>query len=454
MKYTYVTRSELIYRMKGYPMSEIKNIKAIEILDSRGNPTLEVEVTLHDGILGRAAVPSGASTGAHEAIELRDNDKKRYLGKGVRKAVQNVNQQIANKLKGHCVLDQVGIDKTMIELDGTPNKGNLGANAMLGVSMACAHAAAAHSGLPLYRYIGGTNAKILPVPMMNILNGGKHADNNVDFQEFMIMPLGAPSFSEGLRMGTEVFHHLKKVLHDKHLNTAVGDEGGFAPNVKSSDEALELIAKAVENAGYKLGQDIVFALDAASTELFEEAKHKGKEGYCFFKSNPEKVASSDEMIDFWVSLCNKWPIKSIEDGLSEDDWAGWQKLTKAIGSKVQLVGDDLFVTNTKRLERGINEKSGNSILIKVNQIGTLTETLESIELARRNSMTTIISHRSGETEDTTIADIAVGTNAGQIKTGSASRTDRIAKYNQLLRIEAALGSNARYGKEVWPRERL
>jgi enolase len=454
MKYTYVTRSELIYRMKGYSMSEIKNIKAIEILDSRGNPTLEVEVTLQDGTLGRAAVPSGASTGAHEAIELRDNDKKRYLGKGVRKAVQNVNQQIANKLKGHCVLDQIGIDKTMIELDGTPNKGNLGANAMLGVSMACAHAAAAHSGLPLYRYIGGTNAKILPVPMMNILNGGKHADNNVDFQEFMIMPLGAPSFSEGLRMGTEVFHHLKKVLHDKHLNTAVGDEGGFAPNVKSSDEALELIAKAVENAGYKLGQDIVFALDAASTELFEEAKHKGKEGYCFFKSNPEKVASSDEMIDFWVSLCNKWPIKSIEDGLSEDDWAGWQKLTKAIGSKVQLVGDDLFVTNTKRLERGINEKSGNSILIKVNQIGTLTETLESIELARRNSMTTIISHRSGETEDTTIADIAVGTNAGQIKTGSASRTDRIAKYNQLLRIEAALGSNARYGKEVWPRERL
>lgn len=435
-------------------MSCIRSIQAIEILDSRGNPTLEVDVVLENGKNGRAAVPSGASTGAHEAIELRDNDKKRYMGKGVRKAVQNVNQQIASKLKGHCVLDQIGIDRTMINLDGTSNKENLGANAMLGVSMACAHAGAAVSGMPLYRYIGGTNARVLPVPMMNILNGGKHADNNVDFQEFMIMPLGASSFSEGLRMGTEVFHHLKKVLHDKHLNTAVGDEGGFAPNVKSSDEALELISKAIENAGYKLGEDIVFALDAASTELFEEARHKGKEGYCFFKSSPEKIISSDEMIDFWVSLCKKWPIRSIEDGLSEDDWKGWQKLTQAIGSKVQLVGDDLFVTNTKRLERGINEKSANSILVKVNQIGTLTETLESIELARRNNFTTIISHRSGETEDTTIADIAVGTNAGQIKTGSASRTDRIAKYNQLLRIEAALGASARYGRDVWPKEKF
>jgi enolase len=435
-------------------MSFIKSVHAREILDSRGNPTLEVDVTLENGMVGRAAVPSGASTGAHEAVELRDNDKKRFLGKGTRKAVENVNHHIAAKLKGHCVLNQVGIDHLLLEIDGTPNKGNLGANAMLGVSMACAHAGAAKTGLPLYRYIGGTNACVLPVPMMNILNGGKHADNNVDFQEFMIMPLGAPTFAEGLRMGTEIFHHLKKVLHDKGLNTAVGDEGGFAPNVKSTDEALEFISKAVENAGYKLNEDIFFALDAACTELFEEGKHKGKNGYCFFKSNPEKVISSDEMVDYWVNLCKKYPIRSIEDGLSEDDWDGWKKLTAALGGKVQIVGDDLFVTNTTRLQRGINEKAGNSILVKVNQIGTLTETLEAIELAKRNSFTTIISHRSGETEDTTIADIAVATNAGQIKTGSASRTDRIAKYNQLLRIEEKLGKKARYGKEVWPKERL
>jgi enolase len=434
-------------------MSSIENIHAREILDSRGNPTIEVEVILQDGSAGRAAVPSGASTGAHEALELRDGDKARYLGKGVRKAVQNVNDTIAKRLHGQDALEQVALDQTLLELDGTPNKAKLGANAMLGVSLAAARAAAVSSSLPLYRYLGGTNARYLPVPMMNILNGGKHADNNVDFQEFMIMPLGAPSFREALRMGAEVFHHLKKVLHDRHLSTAVGDEGGFAPNVKSSDEALEMLGRAVEQAGYKLGEQISFALDAAATELFDEAKKKGKTGYCFFKSQPERIASSDEMIDLWDKLCQRWPIRSIEDGLSEDDWDGWQKLTRKLGGKVQLVGDDLFVTNTKRLQDGINRGAANSILIKVNQIGTLTETLNAIELARRNSMTTIISHRSGETEDTTIADIAVATNAGQIKTGSASRTDRVAKYNQLLRIEEDLGDAARYGSELWPASR-
>ncbi len=338
----------------------------------------------------------------------------------------------------------------MLELDGTPNKAKLGANAILGVSLAVAHAAAASVGLPLYRYLGGTNAKYLPVPMMNVLNGGKHADNNVDFQEFMIMPLGAASFHEALRMGAEVFHNLKKVLHDKHLSTAVGDEGGFAPNLKSSDEAFEVLAKAIELAGYKLGDDVAFALDPATTELFEEAKAKGKTGYCFFKSDPDKIASSDEMIDLWKGYCKQWPIRSIEDGLAEDDWDGWQKLTRELGDKVQLVGDDLFVTNTKRLQDGIAKKAGNSILIKVNQIGTLTETLDAIELARRNGFTAIVSHRSGETEDATIADIAVATNAGQIKTGSTSRTDRIAKYNQLLRIEEDLGDSAKYGAELWP----
>jgi enolase len=428
--------------------SRIHHIHAREILDSRGNPTLEVDVTLDTGELGRAAVPSGASTGAHEACELRDGDKKRYLGKGVLQAVANVNETIAPKLKNHCASDQVGVDRLMLDLDGTPNKMRLGANAILGVSMATAHAAAKASNLPLYRYIGGANTKVLPVPLMNILNGGKHADNNIDFQEFMIMPVGAQTFRDALRMGAEVFHNLRKVLHDKGLNTSVGDEGGFAPNLKSIDEALEAISKAVELAGYKLGDQIAFALDAACTELFDEAKKKHKTGYCFFKSQPEKIISSDEMIDVWKQLCAKYPIRSIEDGLSEDDWPAWQKLTAALGDKVQLVGDDLFVTNTTRLARGIKEKCANSILVKVNQIGTLTETLEAIELAKRSSFTTIISHRSGETEDTTIADIAVATNAGQIKTGSASRTDRIAKYNQLLRIEEELGPQAVYGGSI------
>ncbi len=434
-------------------MRKIKNVRGREILDSRGNPTLEVDVTVEDGSRGRAAVPSGASTGAHEALELRDGDKARYLGKGALKAVQNVNHVIGPRLIGHDVHDQVALDRLMLELDGTPNKGKLGANAMLGVSLAAAHAAARSVGLPLYRYLGGTNAKFLPVPMMNVINGGKHADNNIDFQEFMIMPLGAPTFRDALRMGAEVFHHLKKVLHDRHLSTTVGDEGGFAPDLKSSDEALEVLSRAVESAGYKLGEQVVFALDPATTELYDEAKKKGKTGYCFFKSNPDRIASSDELIDLWKKLCERWPIRSIEDGLAEDDWTGWQKLTRELGGRVQLVGDDLFVTNTQRLQRGIKESAANSILIKVNQIGTLTETLDAIELARRNGFTTIISHRSGETEDATIADIAVATNAGQIKTGSASRTDRIAKYNQLLRIEEDLGPAARYAQELWPASR-
>ncbi len=436
-------------------MSIIESVLAREILDSRGNPTIEVEVLLADGSFGRAAVPSGASTGAYEALELRDKDKGRFLGKGVLKAVRNVNEVIAPQLAGRQLeaQEQVAVDHFLLELDGTANKSKLGANAMLGVSLAVAHAGAASCGLPLYRYLGGANAKYLPVPMMNVLNGGKHADNNVDFQEFMIMPLGLPTFREALRAGAEVFHHLKDVLHSRHLNTTVGDEGGFAPDLKSSDEALEVLAKAVEAAGYKLGEQVGFALDPATTELFDEAKKKGKTGYCFFKSQPDRVASSDEMIDLWKKLCAKWPIRSIEDGLAEDDWSGWQKLTKELGGKVQLVGDDLFVTNTKRLQDGIIKGAGNSILIKVNQIGTLTETLDAIELARRNGFTTIISHRSGETEDTTIADIAVATNAGQIKTGSASRTDRVAKYNQLLRIEQDLDMAARYGSELWPTSR-
>jgi enolase len=423
----------------------IRTVRALEVLDSRGNPTVEVEVVLSDGTPGRAIVPSGASTGAHEAVELRDADKRRYGGKGVLKAVENVQKHIAPVLAGRDPFDQVGVDHAMLTLDGTANKGKLGANAILGASMAVAHAAAKVAGLPLYRYLGGINAKVLPVPMMNILNGGKHADNTVDFQEFMIMPVGASSFREGLRMGAEVFHSLKKVLHDKGMNTSVGDEGGFAPNIASADEALATIATAVEKAGYKLGDQVFFALDAACTELFDEAKKKGKSGYCFFKSDPNKILSSDEMIAFWKDLSRKWPIRSIEDGLAEDDWEGWHKLTRDIGGSIQLVGDDLFVTNVKRLEDGIKRGCGNSILVKVNQIGSLTETFDAVELARRNKFTTIISHRSGETEDTTIADIAVATNAGQIKTGSASRTDRIAKYNQLLRIEEELGSFARYG---------
>jgi enolase len=429
---------------------EIGSIHAREILDSRGNPTVEVEVMLADGAVGTAAVPSGASTGAYEANELRDGDNKRYLGKGVLKAVHNVNETIALKLEGHDAFDQVGLDRYLLAIDGTPNKSNLGANAILGVSLAVAHAAAVSANLPLYRYLGGVNAKYLPVPMMNVINGGKHADNNIDFQEFMMMPIGAATFRDALRMGAEVFHNLKAVLHDRGLSTTVGDEGGFAPNLKSSDEALEVLAKAVEKAGYKLGDQIIFALDPATTELFDEAKKKGKTGYCFFKSQPDRIVNSDEMIDLWKQLCGRWPIRSIEDGLAEDDWAGWQKLTRELGGKVQLVGDDLFVTNTQRLKKGIEQKAGNSILIKVNQIGTLTETLDAIELARRSGFTTIISHRSGETEDTTIADIAVATNAGQIKTGSISRTDRIAKYNQLLRIEEELEDAALYGAELWP----
>lgn len=414
-------------------MTTIVDIIGREILDSRGNPTLEVEVELESGFVGRAAVPSGASTGEHEAVELRDGDKGRYMGKGVLKAVENVNDKIADELIEFDALNQVGIDQFMIELDGTPNKSNLGANAILGVSMAVAKAAAAALGLPLYRYLGGVNARTLPVPMMNILNGGSHADNNVDFQEFMIMPVGAPNFAEALRMGTETFHSLKSVLKKKGYNTAVGDEGGFAPNLKSNDEALEVILEAITKAGYKPGVDLCLALDVASSEMF----NKDKNVYQFFKSDKsEKTAS--QMVDYYASWCKQYPIISIEDGLDENDWEGWQQLTDELGGKIQLVGDDLFVTNTERLATGIEKGIANSILIKVNQIGTLTETLAAIEMAKSARYTTVISHRSGETEDTTIADIAVATNAGQIKTGSASRTDRIAKYNQLLRIEEEL----------------
>jgi enolase len=434
-------------------MSTIESVHAREILDSRGNPTLEVEVILADGAVGRAAVPSGASTGAHEALELRDKDAGRFLGRGVLKAVANVNDKIAPRLHGQDATEQAEVDELLLQLDGTENKSGLGANAMLGVSLAAAHAAAASVGLPLYRYLGGVGARYLPVPMMNFLNGGKHADNNVDFQEFMVMPLGAPTFREALRMGAETFHRLKEVLHGRGLSTAVGDEGGFAPDLKSADEALEALATAAEKAGYKLGDQIVFALDPATTELYEEARKKGKTGYCFFKSSPNRVATSDEMIDFWKSLCGKWPIRSIEDGLAEDDWSGWVKMTRELGGRVQLVGDDLFVTNTKRLKEGIDKGAANSILVKVNQIGTLSETLDAIELAKRHGYTTIISHRSGETEDATIADLAVATNAGQIKTGSLSRTDRVAKYNQLLRIEEDLGDAARFGAELWPKGR-
>jgi enolase len=437
----------------GLHMTQIEIIHAREILDSRGNPTLEVEVALEDGAVGRAAIPSGASTGAHEAVELRDGDKARYLGRGTLTAVRNVNETIADHIYGLDALDQAEVDQALIELDGTPNKAKLGANATLGVSLAVAHAAAASVGLPLYRYLGGTNARVLPVPMMNVINGGKHADNTIDFQEFMVLPLGAPSFREALRMGAEVFHNLKKVLHDKHLSTTVGDEGGFAPNLKSADEALEMLALATEKAGYKLGEQVFFALDPATTELYDEAKKKGKTGYCFFKSAPDKIISSDEMIALWASLCKKWPIVSIEDGLAKDDWDGWKKLTAELGGKVQMVGDDLFVTNTKRLADGIAKGCGNSILVKVNQIGTLTETLDAIGLAARSNFTYILSHRSGETEDTTIADIAVATNAGQIKTGSACRSDRIAKYNRLLRIEEELDRAALYGKAIWPMAR-
>ncbi len=417
-------------------MTIIADVYAREILDSRGNPTVEVEVVLEDGIVGRAAVPSGASTGAYEAVELRDDDKSRYLGKGVLKAVENVNSVIAPEIIGFDVLDQVGIDRTMIDLDGTPNKARLGANAILGVSMAAAKAAAIALDMSLYKYLGGINAKELPVPMMNILNGGKHADNNVDIQEFMVMPVGAADFAQALRMCAEIFHNLKTVLKSKGLNTAVGDEGGFAPNLKSNEEALAVIIEAINKAGYKPGEDIMLALDVAATELYKDGN--------YVLEGEGKTKSSDEMIDFYEELVNKYPIISIEDGLSEDDWQGWQKLTSRLGKRVQLVGDDLFVTNTERLSQGIESGTANSILIKVNQIGTLTETFDAIEMAKRAGYTAVVSHRSGETEDTTIADIAVATNAGQIKTGAPSRTDRVAKYNQLLRIEEELGEVAQY----------
>ncbi|WP_418790960.1 phosphopyruvate hydratase [Phosphitispora sp. TUW77] len=418
-------------------MTIIADVFAREILDSRGNPTVEVEVFLEDGTMGRAAVPSGASTGAYEAVELRDEQNDRYMGKGVLKAVENVNTVIAPELIGLDAMDQVEVDRIMIDLDGTPNKGNLGANAILGVSMAVAKAAASSLEMPLYKYLGGINAKVLPVPMMNILNGGKHADNNVDIQEFMVMPVGALNFAEALRMCAEIFHHLKAVLKGKGLNTAVGDEGGFAPNLKSNEEALEVIMDAVSRAGYKPGEDIMLALDVAATELYKEGKyHLEGEG---------TVKTADEMIDFYEEISGKYPIISIEDGLSEDDWEGWQKLTARLGKKVQLVGDDLFVTNTERLAKGIETDTANSILIKVNQIGTLTETFDAIEMAKRAGYTAVVSHRSGETEDATIADIAVAANAGQIKTGAPSRTDRVAKYNQLLRIEEELADIAGYG---------
>ncbi len=423
-------------------MSAIYDIHAREILDSRGNPTLEVEVTLDSGIMGSAAVPSGASTGENEALELRDGDKKRYLGKGVLKAVENVNEKIFPELEGMDVLDQAGIDQAMIDLDGTPTKKKLGANAILGVSLACAHAAANFLDLPLFRYIGGVNGKVLPVPMMNIINGGSHSDAPIAFQEFMIRPVGACCFKEGLRMGAEVFHSLKKLLHDKGLSTAVGDEGGFAPNFAGgTEEALESILKAIENAGYKVGEDVKIALDCAASEFFKD----GIYDYSKFEGPNGAKRSSAEQVEYLASLIAKYPIDSIEDGMSERDWEGWKLLTDKIGDRCQLVGDDLFVTNVQYLKKGIDMGAGNSILVKVNQIGTLTETLDAIEMAHKAGYTAVISHRSGETEDTTIADIAVATNAGQIKTGSLSRTDRICKYNQLLRIEEMLGDLAKYG---------
>lgn len=425
-------------------MTMIVDILAREILDSRGNPTVEAEVFLEDGSMGRAAVPSGASTGEHEAVELRDGDKKRYLGKGVLKAVANVNDKICPEIVGMDALDQVLIDRTMIELDGTDNKGKLGANAILAVSLATAKAVAASLCIPLYRHIGGVSANTLPVPMMNIINGGAHADNSLDLQEFMIMPVGAEDFNNAIRVGVEVFHHLKSILKKKGLNTAVGDEGGFAPSLKTNEEAIELIMQAISAAGYKPGKDALIALDAAASEFYDTSKK------VYNLKGEGKSLSSEKMIDYYERLIKAYPIISIEDGLSENDWKGWKGLTERLGKKVQLVGDDLFVTNTKILSKGIQEGIANAILIKVNQIGTLTETLEAIEMAKKAGYTAIISHRSGETEDATIADIAVATNAGQIKTGSASRTDRIAKYNQLLRIEEELGENARFlGKDVF-----
>lgn len=425
-------------------MSIITEVSAREILDSRGNPTVEVDVVTENGIVGRAAVPSGASTGKYEAVELRDGDKSRYVGKGVLNACKNVNEVLSDELIGFSVFDQIGVDQLMIDIDGTHNKAKIGANAILGVSLAVAKAAAYEVGQPLYRYIGGVNAHVLPVPMMNILNGGSHADNSIDFQEFMIMPVGAESFREGLRMGTEVFHTLKSVLKKKGYSTNVGDEGGFAPSMKSNKEAIETVLQAIEKAGYRPGEDMFIAMDAAASEFYN---HEEKV-YHFHQSTGDKL-TSDEMVAYWADWVKNYPILSIEDGLDEDDWSGWAKLNAAIGNKAQLVGDDLFVTNTKRLQRGIDEKSANSILIKVNQIGSLTETIQAVNLATRNGFTSVMSHRSGETEDTTIADLAVALSTGQIKTGSASRSDRIAKYNQLLRIEEELGDTAIYnGKNV------
>lgn len=420
-------------------MSRIVDIIARQILDSRGNPTVEVEVTTDSGIIGRAAVPSGASTGKYEAVELRDGDKSRYMGKGVTKAVGNVNTLISDVVLGSEVFNQAGLDQAMIQADGTANKSKFGANAILGASLAIAHAAANELGMPLYRYVGGVNATTLPVPMMNILNGGSHADNSIDFQEFMVMPIGAESFSEGLRMGVEIFHNLKTVLHDAGHSTNVGDEGGFAPNLKSNEEAISTVLQAIEKAGYKPGEEVMIAMDAAASEFYN-AEEKV---YHFHQSTGDKLTSS-EMVDYWADWSKKYPIISIEDGFDEDDWSAWSSLNSKIGDRVQLVGDDLFVTNTERLKRGIEEGSANSILIKVNQIGSLTETINAVELAKNNAMTSVMSHRSGETEDTTIADLAVALSTGQIKTGSASRSDRIAKYNQLLRIEEQLGNSAIY----------
>ena len=420
-------------------MSFISNIIARQVLDSRGNPTVEADVYTSDGFMGRAAVPSGASTGKHEAVELRDNNKKIYLGKGVMKAVGNVNDKIAEELFGWDITDQRGIDMAMIDIDGTPNKSKLGANAILAVSMACAKAAAQATGLSLYRYVGGANAKTLPVPMMNILNGGAHADNKIDFQEFMVMPIGAPTFSDGLRWGVEIFHTLKGVLKEKGYSTNVGDEGGFAPDIQSNEEAIETVLKAIEKAGFKPGEQVAIAMDAAISELYDEKSKK----YVFHKSSGAKMTSA-QVVEFWANWCKKYPIISIEDGMAEDDWKGWKMLSETLGSKVQLVGDDLFVTNVTRLERGIKEGIANGLLVKVNQIGTLSETIDAVTMAQHNRYNTIMSHRSGETEDATIADLAVALNCGQIKTGSASRSDRMAKYNQLLRIEQELQGNAFY----------
>jgi len=424
--------------------TKIKSIHGREILDSRGNPTVEADVVLDDGSFGRAAVPSGASTGEHEAVELRDGDKSRYLGKGVSRAVSNINAEIASKVKGMNALEQEGIDKALIDLDGTENKSRLGANAILGVSLAVSKAAANSKKISLYKYMGGENANILPVPMMNILNGGEHADNNVDFQEFMIVPLGAANFKEALRIASEVFHSLKSILKKNKYSTSVGDEGGFAPNLKSNEEAIEVILQAIEKAGYKAGKDIFIALDPAASSFFDNGKY-------ILEAEEKKENSSGDMVKFYSTWVGKYPIISIEDGLAEDDWDGWKKLTDNLGKKAQLVGDDLFVTNTKRLEMGIKKHIANSILIKVNQIGTLTETKKAIEMARRAGYTAVVSHRSGETEDTTISHLVVAMNTGQIKTGSVSRTDRVCKYNELLRIEEELGNKARYGNTIWPK---